>query len=96
MRTAPYALNLNRRQIHDLPDAGGQRLVCEAGSLWITLDHDPRDIVLEPGQAFTPARGQRALVYALEPSRLTVHAAQAPAARARPAWRQLWHRPAVA
>lgn len=96
MRTAPYALNLDRRQIHDLPDAGGQRLVCEAGSLWITLDHDPRDIVLAPGEAFTPARGQRVLVYALEPSRLTVHRVQPAAARAWPAWWHLRRRPAVA
>ena len=100
MRTAPYTLSLDRRQIHDLPDADGQRLVCEAGSLRITLDHGPRDIVLEPGQAFTPARGQRALVYALEPSRLTVQGVPAPAlVPAARAWQTRWHlrrRPAVA
>ncbi|MCZ4314474.1 DUF2917 domain-containing protein [Comamonadaceae bacterium G21597-S1] len=46
---------------------------CDAGSLWITLDGDPRDIVLEPGQHFVRAGCAGTLVYALEPSRLTLH-----------------------
>ncbi len=50
---------------------------CDAGSLWITLDGDPRDIVLEPGQHFLREGSAGTIVYALEPSRLTLHHATA-------------------
>lgn len=36
-----------------LPPSRGTEIVCEAGSIWITQDHDIRDIVLGPGQRFT-------------------------------------------
>jgi hypothetical protein len=33
--------------------ARGARLRAVQGTLWITIDDDPRDIVLEPGESFT-------------------------------------------
>jgi len=39
---------------------------CSAeGTLWITLDHDARDIVLEPGQCFVVPNGNGVTVSAL-------------------------------
>lgn len=35
------------------------------GTLWITLDDDPRDIVLEAGEGFAIERGDQLLVCAL-------------------------------
>ena len=33
--------------------ARGARLRAVQGTLWVTIDNDPRDIVLEPGESFT-------------------------------------------
>lgn len=45
-------LSLQRGQTSRLPDARHTRLCSAEGTLWVTLDHDARDIVLEPGQCF--------------------------------------------
>lgn len=50
----------------------GQRIACLEGCLWITQDRDPRDVVIAAGQSFTPDRNTRALVYALEASRVAL------------------------
>lgn len=75
-----YQLGLAQRGLFEIPDVAGVQLRCTEGSLWITLDHDLRDIVLAPGDSFTGTEHRRALVYALQPSTLAV---RAPAARAR-------------
>lgn len=49
-----------------LADAGSARIVCEAGTVWITIDNDSRDIVLAPGQSFLVDRRARVLIHALE------------------------------
>ena len=38
------------RGLLEIPDAAGVRVSCSEGCLWITLDNDPRDIVLEPAE----------------------------------------------
>ena len=45
-------LLLQRGQTSRLPQASATQLCSAAGTVWITLDHDLRDIVLEPGQCF--------------------------------------------
>ncbi|MFN3304575.1 MAG: DUF2917 domain-containing protein [Roseateles sp.] len=45
-------LLLQRGQTSRLPQARAAHLCSAEGTLWITLDHDVRDIVLEPGQCF--------------------------------------------
>jgi hypothetical protein len=59
---------LAARRLFDLPDAASVQIRCTAGSLWITLDNDPRDIVLESGESFFTTEHRRALLYALEPA----------------------------
>jgi hypothetical protein len=61
-------LTLAARQLFVVPDAGVVRIVCTAGCLWLTLDHDVRDIILRPGDSFEENAPRRAIVYALEPS----------------------------
>jgi hypothetical protein len=56
------------RALLDIPDVSGIQLSCRRGSLWITLDNDPRDIVLEAGESFFSTEHRRALVYAFEAS----------------------------
>lgn len=36
-----------------IDDARGARLRAVRGTLWVTMDADPRDIVLPPGEGFT-------------------------------------------
>jgi hypothetical protein len=65
-----YEISLAQRALLEIPDAAGVRVSCSEGCLWITLDNDPRDIVLEPGHFFTGTQHRRALVYALQASTL--------------------------
>jgi hypothetical protein len=78
MNTAPtrFHLSLAKRTIFTLPDAAGVGIECRSGSVWITLDHDPRDIVLAPGERFEGDQHRRVLVSALEPSCITVSGSQ--------------------
>ena len=55
-----------------LPDAAGLGVECRSGSVWLTLDDDPRDIVLSPGERFVADVHRRALVSALTPSSIAV------------------------
>ena len=86
-----FHLTLAKRGIFTLPDGEGVGIECRSGSVWITLDHDRRDIVLSPGERFVGDRHRRMLVSALEPAFITVSGSQpaAPAARerARSPWR---------
>ena len=49
--------------------AGGRRVECLSGSIWITEDGDPRDNVLAPGEAYVLERRGDALLSALADSR---------------------------
>lgn len=78
-----YQVALEHQGLFDIADAAGVTLRCDSGNLWITLDNDPRDIVLRAGEVFTTDEHRRALVYALGASALTLEAkAKAPARRA--------------
>ena len=74
---AEQAIELTARQIFEIADASRQRIECVEGCVWITLDHDERDIVLERGESFLADDCARALVYAFEPARLALRAADA-------------------
>ena len=70
--THPYEVRLAARGLYEIPDVAGVRIACEQGSAWITLDHDPRDIVLEPGGTFCGSEHRRALIYAFTVCQLSV------------------------
>jgi hypothetical protein len=65
-------LRLEARALYAQDDASLVRFTCREGALWITLDNDLRDIILEAGGEFSTSERRRAIVYALEPSRLYV------------------------
>ncbi|MBX3652591.1 MAG: DUF2917 domain-containing protein [Ramlibacter sp.] len=73
--TACYDMSLDRRALFSVADAAGVQITCREGAVWITLDNDPRDIVLEPDASFTATDHRRAIVYALQASRVTVRSA---------------------
>jgi hypothetical protein len=70
--TSRFHLSLAKRTIVTLPDAAGVGVECRSGSVWVTLDNDPRDVVLAPGERFEGDQHRRMLVSALEPSCITV------------------------
>ncbi|MGJ7525921.1 DUF2917 domain-containing protein [Variovorax sp. GB1P17] len=92
-----FDLSLPSRSIFAVPDGAGVGIECRSGSVWVTLDRDPRDIVLAPGERFEGTEHRRVLVSALESSCITVTDAQ-PSAMPLPApvrqwspWRLLPH-----
>ena len=72
-------LNLRQDAMLRLPDTAGVQVVCRDGTVWITLDRDPRDIVLEAGDRFASSEHRRAVVMALAPSSISVCTTAAPA-----------------
>jgi len=73
METVP-TVTLPARQLFEITDAAGVRILCTAGCLWLTLDHDLRDVILQPGDSFEGEAPRRALLYAFEPSTFALSA----------------------
>jgi hypothetical protein len=71
-----FHVSLPTRSIFAVPDGAGVGIECRSGSVWVTLDRDPRDIVLAPGDRFVGTEHRRVLVSALEASCITVSDAQ--------------------
>lgn len=69
-----FSLNLRKQAILTVPDASKVRIGVTDGSIWITLDNDTKDYVLESCGVFTTKEPRRAVVYALQPSSITVSA----------------------
>lgn len=63
---------LARNQSFGISNGKGYRVVCHSGSVWITQDHDPRDIILARGESFTLDRDGNALVQAFETAAVAV------------------------
>lgn len=61
-------VTLPARQLFEIPDAASARILCTEGCLWLTLDDDPRDVILEPGDSFSTGEHRRALLYAMKVS----------------------------
>ena len=80
MNTFPSltSLELPARRLHSMRGLAGHQVTCQEGCLWLTLDDDTRDIILEPGQSFTLPDARRAVVYAFQRSRMTVRALPVP------------------
>jgi hypothetical protein len=71
-QTLPRDLRLDHKALYSLPDASELAVSCEEGAVWLTLDGDPRDFVLEPGERFETEDHGRVLIYALADSRISV------------------------
>ena len=80
----PGRFAMLRGSLLEVPQEAPMLLACGAGELWVTQDGDLRDIVLQPGERFTPDRGRRVLVSALEDSVLEVARKERPRTTALP------------
>lgn len=77
MKTHPISttLKLAYQATLRIEDPSHLEVICLRGRLWLTVDHDQRDIVLEPNtrdDRFTTGRRQPLLVHALSDSELSV------------------------
>lgn len=78
MRTVPYPtvshfrIELPRHAIFTVADVAGVDIECQSGCVWLTLDDDPRDLVLEQGERFVGDIHRRVLVSAFEASAIGV------------------------
>jgi len=68
----PAAINLRKGAIHRLAKGRARRVEALSGSLWITIDHDRRDILLNAGEGFSIDRPDATLISALDDARFVV------------------------
>ena len=66
----PSVQEIARDKILELKQALGVIVECLDGSVWITLDGNMRDVILDVGQSFCIDRQQRALIQALATARV--------------------------
>lgn len=77
MNTDPLQLvNLGPRGIHAFRPGEATAITVNRGSVWVTLDNDERDIVLEPGESFEAPAGRRIVLYAFEVSLVALRPAE--------------------
>lgn len=81
---------LRKGELLRLDGRRGLRITSRRGSLWLTQDGDPNDVVLDPGQAHCLEADGPVLIQALDRACVSVDAAaSAPPSRwAR--WRDAW------
>jgi hypothetical protein len=74
-KSSKIVLELQRGDVLPLADARGVRVACLEGTLWITQEGDPHDIVVQSGEAHEVARDGRTVIQALDAGRAVVEAA---------------------
>ena len=72
---------LPRRDSLILNNAEGTTITVDAGCLWVTMERDPRDIVLLPGMSFEIDRTGRTVIAAEDDSRFRLLSQVTPASR---------------
>jgi hypothetical protein len=70
-------LCLKPKQVVRVRGGLGHSIVCDSGSVWVTQEGDPRDIILSAGDSFTLDREGVALVLAFEPGAISIAQPQA-------------------
>jgi hypothetical protein len=73
------------RSLLELPGRRPLDVACSDGTLWLTLDNDPRDFVLERGERVRIEANQRVLAYAFDAAVMEVEEVREPAI----AWRKM-------
>lgn len=56
----------------------GREVVCEAGTLWLTFDGEPQDVILEAGESHRCTQGSRLAIHALAAARWSLDARREP------------------
>jgi hypothetical protein len=75
------AITLRKGELRRFEHALGRRIEALGGTLWVTLDHDPRDFVLNAGEGVDVDGSGDALVSALDDARFVLLEPVPPLAR---------------
>jgi hypothetical protein len=65
IRLEHTAVKLAQYDTINIIDGKGSRIAARSGNIWITQEHDVRDVILRPGQSFTLDRNGTAVIEAL-------------------------------
>src|SRR5688572_8065373 len=77
---------LEARTVHRIDNGKGTQVTCVKGVVWVTQEHDSRDIILVAGQSLVLDRRGLAVVFAFKDALITVGAGlQLPAPASVPA-----------
>ena len=68
----PRTHEMARGAIYRIEQPDGCRVACLSGSIWVTQDRDPRDIMLAAGEDCRITGNARVLVQALEAARISL------------------------
>lgn len=66
------AVRLEDGQTLRVVDGAGRTLVCKEGTLWVTEENQPKDLVLEAGACVRLKRAGLTLIQALSPATLSI------------------------
>ena len=66
------AVRLEDGQTLRVVDGAGSTLVCKEGTLWVTEENQPKDVVLEAGACVRLKRAGLTLIQALSPATLSI------------------------
>ena len=89
IRLEHTAVKLAERDTISVVDGKGARIAVTTGSVWITQERDPRDVLLRPGQSFTLDRDGTTIVEALIDAEIALDAPSRSLQRAVPRDRNL-------
>jgi len=67
---------LAARSVHRIDNGKGTKVTCVTGVVWVTQEHDARDIILSAGQSAVLDRRGLAVVFAFKDALITTGSAQ--------------------
>ena len=68
--TSAHVVSIGRHEFPRIDVAPGRVIECLSGCAWITIDHDPKDVVISAGEHWVADVSARIMVTALEPARI--------------------------
>jgi hypothetical protein len=78
---------LKPEQFLRIQESQNSRILCETGSVWITQDGDPRDVVLGAGEQFMVDRPGQVVVFSLSGATLELRSCIHALADVKSGWR---------
>lgn len=69
---APAAHQLQAQATMWIAQPAGRTVTCQTGTLWLTFDNEPQDVILEAGQSHRCVETSKLAIHALASARLTV------------------------
>lgn len=70
--TAPVAGELDKGTTTWIASPLGRTVTCETGTLWLTFDNEPTDVILEAGQSHPCVKAAKLAIHALSAARVSV------------------------